>query len=346
MSFSMGGSDRSSSEMKYGTRTPILGQQWMDAYGEMTKAVNPSGANQAQQTSMDWINQALMHSPTLAQTPRANGYLAGAGDALTTMQQNVLHPMAESGKLRQLGSGILAASATSAPTSQVNAVSGASMADPYRALYDKELISQAMAGYDYGTDRAFSALDARTAGAGAFGNTRSGLAYSDLGAQSAQKRAEMQAGLINTGLTNAFGLGQQDASRNLQGQMTNASNMLANNQFNANLLTQNNQFNANLQDSRDKFNVQAGYQGDQQQLQAAQQIANNIAQRTGLSQQILGNVVDQNGINMQAAQALFAQGAITQGQLLAIASAAQATNGEETTQNTQRNESESKWGIG
>src|SRR5205814_10150352 len=108
--------------------------------------------------------------------------------------------------------------------------------------------------------------------------------YSDLGAQSALGRGQLASGLLTTGLTNAINAGQTDAARQ-QG----------NNQFNSGLLTNNSQFNTELLQDTAKTNLAAQQTNTAQKLQAAQQIASNLATGAGLGQQILNNIVTANG---------------------------------------------------
>lgn len=327
----VGGSSKN--ESQYGTRTPIMSPEYTAAFNAYKGSLNPSGANANQQTAIDWTRQNLAGGPVRGATSQANADITTSRNQYGDLNTNVYGPMSTAAP-RQLGAAPQATAAMSAGTSTIDPRTAGAMAGQYKELYGKELIDPALAAYDYGTDRAFSALDARTAGAGAFGNSRSGLGYSDLGTQSALGRGTLKAGLLSEGLNSAFGLGAGDANRFLSADTTNAANLLGNNQFNAAAQTQNSQFNTGLLDSRDKFNVNAGYQGDQQKLQAADGIARNIAAATGISQQILDNIVTANGIDIQAAQDLFTAGTITQSQLESILEAAQAGNGFQFTQNT------------
>lgn len=109
---------------------------------------------------------------------------------------------------------------------QVGAQTGASLASPYAKLYSQELIDPALKQFDYGQDRATSALDARTAAGGGFANERSGLAYSDLAAQGAASRGALEAQLKGQGLDKSFSLGSNDASRYLSADQSNAANAL------------------------------------------------------------------------------------------------------------------------
>ena len=189
----------------------------------------------------------------------------------------------------------------------------------YSQFYNDNLIDPSLKAYDYGTDRAYSALDARTAGGGGFANERSGLAYSDLGAQSALGRGQLYASAKNLGLTNAAGLATGDVNRNLTADTTNAANGI-----NAS------EFNANLQNNRQQFDVGAAYQGDQMRQSSALAAASTALQQAGISQQILSNVITANGVDLNAAAQLFQSGSLTYSQLQALISAAQASNGSTT----------------
>lgn len=276
--------------------------------------MNQSGANANQQTATDWAQNNLAGGAVDAAAKQTNDLLSWGGGQYGNLN-NTLSPLTTQAS-RQ------ATASTSAGAPTITAQTGAADMAPYSQLYDQQLIDPSLKAFDYGTDRNYSALDARTAGAGAFANSRSGLAYSDLGAQSALQRGQLEAGLKTTGLNAAAGFGQQDASRNLLADTSNASNTLNNNQFNANLLTNNSQFNVN-----------AGYQGDQQKIQAASAMSANLAAQMGLSQKLMDNIVTANGVDTQAAQNLFQAGTITQAQLQTILDAAAAGNGYSYSQN-------------
>lgn len=295
------------------------------------------GANGIQSNAINWQTNNLLNSPADAAAKNANDLMSWGGRQYGF--QDV--PDSLNGRLsamsQQSAPKAMAASAEgaqSAGTGSVNAQTGAQAAAQYAALYGQNLIDPSLRAYDYGTDRAFSALDARTAGAGAFGNDRNGLGYSDLGAQSALGRGQLESGLLTSGLNNAINAGQTDASRGLTAQTTNASNTLNNNQYNANLLQNNNQYNAGLLQQTNLANLAAQQTNTGQKLQAAQQISSNIAAQTGLSQQIMNNIITANGVNTQAAQSLFQSGTITQAQLSSILDAAAQFNGSSFTQNT------------
>lgn len=306
----------------------------------MTSFANPSGtpgpnftgmttpgATPLQNAAIDYTTNSLVNSPVDAATKFTNSLLGGQGRQYGALQ----------GQIQGIIGGATPQStaSTSDGTFMIDPKTGASMASPYLSLADSSLIDPSLAAYDYGTDRNFSALDARTAGAGAFGNERSGLGYSDLGAQSALGRAQLAAGLRTTALQTAINAGQADAGRWLTADTTNAGNLLNNNEFNANLLTQNSQNNAALQQNKNA-----------QDLQATQQIASTIAAQSGLSQQLLSNVVTADGIDTEKAQSLFAADQITQDQLTKLLAAASEYNGSAFTDNKTSNSNTASVKVG
>lgn len=339
----------SSNQNTYGTHSPTISPQYGTAYNNYTGSMNQSGANPMQQGAINWQANNLLNSPVNSAATNANNLMSWGGrqygfqDVPDSLNGRLSAISQQSAPQAQAAS---AAGAQSAGTNMVDSQTGAQASDPYAALYSQALIDPSLNAYDYGTDRAFSALDARTAGAGAFGNDRSGLGYSDLGAQSALGRGQLESGLLTTGLNNAINFGQTDASRGLTAQTTNASNTLNNNQYNANLLQNNNQYNAGLLQQTNLANLAATQTNTGQKLQASQQISSNIAAQTGLSQQIMNNIVTANGVDTQAAQNLFQAGTITQAQLQSIMDAASQFNGYSFTQDSSGNSNTAKVSIG
>ena len=342
-----------------GSQNAILSDQWNNAFGNTTGNLNAGGANSAQQQAMDFaMSQIGPGNPATAALYDANGNLQLSKEQLQQLNDK-WNALTVAGP-RQLGAApqanagqAIAGRADTAQADYAPSVMGrtaASGVNPYRELYGQELVDPALAAYDYGTDRAFSALDARTAGGGGFANSRSGLGYSDLASQSAMGRGQLVANLKNMGLTNAIGAATGDANRFLTADTSNAGNKLSANlanagmanaanqfnagsamdisKFNAGQNTQNNQFNTGVQNQRDQFNVGAGYQGDQQNMQAITAMQGNLAQQAGLTQQQAQNIVTGNGINVEAANALFQAGQITQAQLAQITQLAQSANGQ------------------
>ncbi len=364
--------NQNTNQNTYGTRTPNVSPQATDAFGNIIANTGANGANAPQQTAIDWQKGNLLNNPVNAQTGQTNtllgqnaaGFaplntqLSGIAGGATPQSANSSAPwyLSDINPLRS------AAQAGEVPT--VTAQTGAEAARNYAPLFSQSLIDPSLKAFDYGTDRAFSALDARTAGAGAFGNTRSGLGYSDLGAQSSLGRGQLEAGLLTTGLTNAINAGQTDASRGLLAQSTNAANILGRGEFNAGQTndinkayvsasdanaargTQGNQFNASLGQNNNQFNVQAALSSGDQKMRALGQIATNLTSQSGIQQGILNNIVTQNGINTQAAQNLFTAGTITQSQLNDILTAAQQWNGYSYNQNQNTNQNTTKASIG
>ena len=301
---------------QYGTHSPTLSDQFTTALNNYINSGSPTtGATATQQPAIDYMT----------------GQVTGGGIAPQVTATNSNLDQYRAGLQNQPYQGYTAIAGQAAPQAtastsngvpQVAAQTGAADSSPYAALYSQQLIDPSLNAYDYGTDRSMNALNAQTAGAGGFANSRSGSNYGDLAAQSALGRGQLESQLKTTGLTNALGFGQQDATRNLQAQTTNAGNTLSNQQFNAGQTQQNSQFNVN-----------AAQTNTAQQLAALGGQASTILSAAGLSQQALANVVTQNGIDTNAAQSLFAAGAITQSQLDSIVQAAAATNGYSLTQN-------------
>lgn len=158
--------------------------------------------------------------------------------------------------------------AQSGSPGSVSAQSGAANANPYLALADQNLIDPSLQAYDYGTARNLSALDARTAGAGGFANSRSEIPYGDLMAQSAMGRGQLEAQLKGGALDKAFGYGGTDASRalsadqgnqgaTLQASLADAAARQAASQFNSNMVNNRQQFDVNSANTRNDQNINA-----------------------------------------------------------------------------------------
>jgi hypothetical protein len=314
-----------------GTYTPNLSDYWKNAYQSVVKSVGPNGATPEQQTAIDFINGQLKNSSAQSavangnnQLGQVNGGLSNIGNFYTNNMNDGSYTLGSLAAKAKAGVPGYESYAAPDPVSAegVTAQSSASAIPKYQQFYDDSLINPSLNAYDYGTNRAFSALDARTAGAGGFANERSGLAYSDLGAQSALGRGNLYSSMKNLGLNNAAALATGDVTRALQADTTNAANGLSADQFNANMTNQ-----------RQQYDVGAAYQGDQMRMNYANAAAANLLQQAGISQQITQNLLTANGIDMNAASALFQSGAITYGQLQAIIQAAQAANGATTTNN-------------
>lgn len=322
-----------------GTQAPVLSPQWNTAYGNAAGNLNGGGATAGQQSAMDFAKNQMSFTGY-----DANGNLINPATAALQNANTNLQPLKT--QLGTIGDQFGAAAGTSPLTStaltsaappSINSATTASAMAPYSQLYSQELIDPSLAALDYGTNRAFTALDARTAGGGGFANSRSGVNYGDLGTQSALQRGQLEAQLKNLGLTNAAGYATGDVTRQQGADTQNAANIMGTNEFNANLGTSNNQFNVN-----------AGIQ--QRQLSDTERTSQTaaIAQQAGLTQQQAANIVTANGINTEAAAALFQAGQITQQQLLAITQAAQAANGQtaQGTSNSNTNTTDVSGSVG
>ena len=303
MAVGKGGSSNDSSQNQNqsfsGTNTPVLSNNWTSAYNNFANGVNANGATTGQQSGIDWLNGNVTGNPVNGATTGANNFLTSANSNLQGINSQYT-PITTQANYQSAG----------AP--QVTAQSGAQNMGAYLNPYTNQVVNTTLANYDTNTNNQLNAMRASQDSAGAFGD-RSAVAQGQFLNQSDANRAQTAATLYDTAFNTAAGYGQQDASRNLQADTTNAANTLANNQF----------------------NVNANYQGDQQKMAALQNQQANIAQQTGVNQQWLSNIVTANGINMQAAQAAVDAGQITQQQLQAIQQAATAGNGTTTSGTSQ-----------
>lgn len=274
---------------QYGTRTPNLSAGFNSAVADYKAALNPNGLNSTQQTGQNMLTGLAANPTYRTATGTTNDTLTGQAakyDPFTTQKANL---------------------SAGAPT--IAAKTGADYMDLYKDPYQKDVVDSSLADYDAGVNKQYGAFRAGTAGA--FGNRRTGLAESSFADAAARGRGSLSANLLSSGFNTRAGLGQQDASRALSADTSNAGNLLSNNQFNANAETQNRT----------------------QQLTA-------IAGQTGIAQQKLDNIVKSDGIDMELAQSLYAAGSITQAQLDQLAQYASAGNGSSYTDNKNTNTNE------
>lgn len=348
------------------TQTPILSDYWKKAFGNASDNLSATGATPAQQSAMDFAKNQMspdgyahnpdgslrmgadgkpvVVNPSVVGLTKASTDLGGLNKQLVVnndyWKNRSLMPSATSrGATAQ---GVNATASTVAAPTAITSHTAASAVEPYSALYGRELIDPSLAAMDYGTSRAFSALDARTAGAGGFANSRSGLGYSDLGTQSALERGQLAAQLRNLGLTSALGFATGDVTRQQTADTQNVENVMGIGKFNADKTQENSQFNATQGQDINKFNADKTQQNDQFNVnagitqQAGRDAANaasedNITKQAGLTKDQAALLVTANGINVDAANAMFQAGTITQDQLTKILQLAQSANGQNLT---------------
>lgn len=324
--------DTTQTQNSYGTRTPLIGDQFNAAFDAYKNSMGANGANAPQQQSINWQQWAL--GPD---NPTRNGITGQRAniDAISsgfTGVDNQYQGIANQGPYSATAYTASPVSAGAAGSS--GGYTGADFANQYAGLYGSQVTDPALRAYDYGTSRAVNDLNAKTAAGGAFANSRaSEIPYSDMYAQAALGRGQLSANLNQQGLTNALGFAQGDASRLTQNNQFNTgqSNQMA--QFNAGLAQNTNQFNAGQNQQNSQFNVGSANQNTQNRLAALGGAASTLQNQAGLSNQIVQNLVTANGIDTQAAQNLFQSGAITQAQLQSVLDAASQYNGYSYTDN-------------
>lgn len=339
-----------SNESLYGSRTPNVSDQYTAGYNKLLSSMGGNGANRDQQNAIDYSRSQMnpATNPVNLATTGANANLDQSRGWLG--DQSSKYAQFESQPARQANAftanGATSAGVNMGPAASAGGYTGADYAGQYNQLFGSQVTNPALNAFDYGAERNLAALDARTAAAGGFANSRSSeIPYSDMAAQNALGRAQLSSQLNSQGLNSALGFASQDAGRLTQNNQfnTDESNRQAlamaqlqqnNNQFNAGQTQSINQFNAGQNQNTSQFNVNAGYAGDQQNMNAIKARSDTILQHAGLSQQQLSNIVTANGINTSAAQALFEQGTISQSQLQSILDAASAYNGYSFDQNT------------
>ncbi len=291
--------DRSSSNTnQYGTTTPILSQDYTDAFNAYKSSLGTNGVNPYQQAGLGWMTQNMLDKPVQLSAGIINNDLMGYRGDLGGLYDK--HTPYTTQAAPQLGAAQSAAADT-----------GASLMGAYRNPFDQDVITASVDDYNAAWDRSLNAMRAGRDAAGAFGD-RAAVADAVYNADTTRGLGAMVSGLRQQGFNTAAGFGQADADR----------------AYNASAL------NANIQNQRDMTNLSAQQQNQQQQLQALDAMQQNLSARTGMSQQVLQNVVTNQGVNMEAAQALLNAGVITQGQLAQLAELAAAGNGSSFTNNT------------
>ena len=340
--------DSTQNTSQYGTRTPILSDDYMAAAARYGASLSPTGANAQQRQGTDWLSGNLTSNPVGTAVTDANANIDLARGGLNWLGANVYGPLATAAP-RQITTSAPAVAGQalagqSAYVGDVTAQTGAENMARYQNPWDQAVVDASLNDFYTTADRQANAMRAARGAGSAFGD-RANVSDQVFNADVARGAGTLSSGLRREGFNTAAGFGMTDASRALAAAQGNQSVNQQNNQFNAGLLsdtsmfnagqtTQNNQFNAGLLSEENRFNVGAGYQGDAQRLEAARDLQNTVSQITGLSQDQLANVITANGINMDAANALLAAGTITQDQLAQIVAMASAGNGYQFTQNT------------
>ena len=348
----------------YGTRSPIISDQFKTAYGNYSGAVSPSGANALQQGAHDTMAGIQNRGASRAALMDANQNLQPVKTqmaALGTKGPNLLGTAPRAVATRANAS--LADVSTSENAPIVQGRSAADFMDRYKDPYERDVVNAALADYDAGTASAYAAF--KGANAGAFGNKRLGVAEAEFGDKAVRGRGSLSANLLSQGFNTRATLGQGDADRFQSADTINAGNILSNNQFNAgarnnasitnaNLLTGVSQTNAGLETGVSQTN--AGIQNDRDitdvnsRNQSDALAMESLTQQAGLTQQQAQNIVTADGIDTDMANALFAAGSITQSQLDSILGAAAQFNGSEFDERRSSNKTsvnvESKFGVG
>jgi hypothetical protein len=189
---------------------------------------------------------------------------------------------------------------------------GIDYSDLYRNQYLQDVVDTSLADFDTAQDRAAAARRDRNAARGAFGSR--GAMYDVLAdSEAARQRGGLSAGLRYQAADRAFGLGQQDAGRGMQANLTNAANRLRANQLSRAAQQDAQRFNALQQTGRTQADVANAYQGRQAQANALRDWQANQLAAAGLQGQGAGVLAQGAGVLGQGANVL-GQGAGVLGQ--------------------------------
>lgn len=169
----------------------------------------------------------------------------------------------------------------------IDATQGHNYSDPYLNKYLDDHVGASLQDFDVGTDRLNNARRARQSAMGAWGD-RTGMYNAIEDSEAARNRGALSAGLRFGAQDRAFGFGQQDAGRQYDANKTNVSNDLMAQMQTAQNSLAGQQFNANLNQQRNMFDVNAAYQGQGMQMDALQNMQNNILNAAGIQQGAAG----------------------------------------------------------
>lgn len=351
----------------FGTRTPIVGQRYSDAYDAAKGNLGADGLNATQRTALGRTSTYLDNGGAAARVGPANTDLTNIRTGMDRFSTQGPHMLG--GAPRATAGTATAGTATASmvdpvgdiTAERVNATRGADFRDAYLDPYMNEVVDASLADYDVGAAEARTAL--RAGNAGAFGNKRYGVAEGQFGADSSRDRALLGAGLRSDAFRFSTDSGMKDSDRRLTGDManqdaslraatSNAGNLLSARTSNANNLTSTSGINANNQTSTSVANANnqtsasttnANIQNtrdisDQNSLNTNDRLAfDALTQQAGITETIANNIIKADGIDLEAAQSEFLAGTISQEQLSQILDMADEWNGSSYTDNSRTN---------
>jgi hypothetical protein len=342
----------------YGTRTPIVSDQYTGAFNALKGNLGANGLNSLQQTAVDHANGRLQSGGMSARIAGLNGQIGATSTAVGALANKGPYLLNGSPTVSAQNIGTSKVTTQDVETQDVEAEriaakSGADFMDRYKNPYERDVVNAALADYDAGVDTNRAGM--RAANSGAFANKRYGVAEGQFAGEAARGRGSLSGNLLSQGFNTRAGLGMADADRNLSADTTNAANLLSASTSNAanklsastsnaanflsastsnaandlsastsnasNKLTAD-KYNADMSDSRERFNVDSNYKSDEAARSA-------LMDKAKLDQSQIDNIITADGVDTEYAKALFSAGEISQEQLSVIVDAASEYNGSE-----------------
>lgn len=248
------GTDEKSQTSQYGTRSPIISDEYRGAFDNFRESLNPSGFNNTQQRAVDWANNYQAAGG-------AAGRVAPVNTDLTNIRTNLGRytsgtPNLLSANAPRATAGVATAGTATAGRANANLIEmvdpitgqivtarqGSDLMNSYKDPYMKDVVDTSLADYDLGAAEGRNAL--RASNAGAFGNKRTGVAEGQFASDAAIGRGQLSATLRSNAFNTAAGYGMQDADRFLSADQSNQATRLAADVANADNLLRGRTFNA------------------------------------------------------------------------------------------------------
>ncbi len=226
-------------------------QEGYDSLGKMLKG----GLNEPQQQGLDMLQGANPYAETIQ---NANAAIGGISQRYTPFQSA---PSRQSGFVAGSGS-----------PDQVDAKTAADYMGLYKNPWENDVVKATNDDLTHTYDILQNRNKMAAATGGAFGGGRQGVNEAATADDFLRNVASTTGNLRSAGFTTAVNAGAGDAGRALSADTTNVNNQFA---YDTN--------NTNREQANNQFNVGAGYQGDQQQLQAINSQIDAVAKQAGIS---------------------------------------------------------------
>ena len=274
-------------------------RQLPNQYGGMVANANQALTNAATPVQAQGYNPATFQASQAqaALMPSAQGY--DAATIAGTSYNPVLANFGAAGSQGYDASNAAASLANRGDIRDVNAATGASQMSQYANPYENEVTQRVIDDMARAFQIANNQIGASAAGAGAYGGSRHAVAETENARNFYDRAGNVAANIRQAGFNTAAGLGQADASRQLQAGAQNQSADQATTALNAQLGTSVGLNNAAVQNAASQFGAQAS---NTAALQNATQ-ANNMALANVGFQNEAGRYAADSGVQAQLANA-------------------------------------------